>query len=61
MAKLKVVESDENPLCPYCENELTEVHVNTRQRSWSLGEKPAICFCPHCRRVLGISFSKAGH
>jgi hypothetical protein len=50
MAKIKIVETGKVPVCPYCEMELSETHVNTRQAPWSLGEKHNTCFCPNCRR-----------
>ena len=58
MPEIKVVEADEVPVCPYCEKELDEVHVNTKQRS--LVERHSICFCPHCRKVLGVAFTRSG-
>ena len=33
MAKIKVIETDEAPVCPYCEKEPSEVHENTKQES----------------------------
>jgi uncharacterized protein with PIN domain len=56
MAKIKVIETDEVPVCPYCEKELSEVH-NAKQGS--LVERHNICFCPHCRKVLGIAFTRS--
>jgi glutaredoxin len=59
MAKIKVIETDEIPVCPYCEKELSEFHVNTKQSSWSLVERHYVCFCPHCRKVLSIAFARS--
>ncbi|MDX9754198.1 MAG: hypothetical protein RBU29_09580 [bacterium] len=44
-----------NPICPHCEKELTLVW--TRQVSVLLGKR-YMYFCPHCRKVLGISHRK---
>jgi uncharacterized protein with PIN domain len=48
VAKIKLVEVDEVPVCPYCEEELNEIKVNARQAPWPLVEKQNVCFCPHC-------------
>ena len=55
--KLDVVETDELPVCPYCEKELNSICVNSRQRS--LVEFQKTMFCPHCRKLLGISVSRS--
>ena len=57
MAKIKVIETDEVAVCPYCEKELSEIHVNANQGS--LVERHNICFCPHCRKVLGVAFTRS--
>ena len=57
MAKIKVIETDEVPVCPYCEKELSEIHVKRNQGSPV--ERHNICFCPHCRKVLGIAFTRS--
>lgn len=57
MAKIKVIETDGAPVCPYCEKELSEIHVNARQAS--LVEWHNVCFCPNCRKILGISFIRS--
>lgn len=59
MAKIKVVEVDEMPLCPHREQELNEIKVNSRQALWSLVQKDGICSCPHCRKVLGVTFTRS--
>jgi len=51
--KIQVVETGEVPICPYCEQELTTLNVNSKQRS--LVEFQKVFFCPHCRKVLGLS------
>jgi hypothetical protein len=57
MPKVTVVETDELPVCPYCETELNTIHVNARQKS--LVESQKVCFCPLCRKVLGISYTRS--
>ena len=57
MAQVRVVETDEIPVCPYCEKELDTIHVNAKQKS--LVEWQKISFCPHCKKVLGISFTRS--
>ncbi len=59
MERIKLVEVDEIPVCPYCEEELDEIKVNAKQAPWSLVEKHNVCFCPHCRKVLGVSFTRS--
>ena len=56
-SKIEVIEKDEFPVCPYCEKELSEIHVNAKQSS--LVEWHKIAFCPHCRKALGISFMRS--
>ena len=58
MPQIKVIETDDVPICPYCEKELSEIHVNAKQGSWPLVERHNICFCPHCRKVLSIAFTR---
>jgi hypothetical protein len=57
MAKIKVIETDNAPVSPHCEKELSEIHVNSKQHS--LVERHNICFSPHCRKVLGIAFPRS--
>jgi uncharacterized protein with PIN domain len=57
MARIEVIETDEVPVCPYCEKELSEIYLNAKQGS--LVERHNICFCPHCRKVLGIAFTRS--
>jgi hypothetical protein len=46
---------DEQPLCPHCKLEITQVWC--RQISSFLGKR-YIYFCPSCRSVLGVSHRK---
>jgi len=46
---------DVEPLCPHCERELQSVWM--RELKAILGRR-YIYFCPHCRKVLGISHRK---
>ncbi len=60
MAEIKLVEVDEVPLCPYCEKDLNEIKVNSKQAPWSVvKEMRNVCFCPHCRKLLGVSFTRS--
>jgi len=59
MPKIKILETDEVAVCPYCEKELSEIRVNAGQAKGSLVERHNVCFCPHCRKVLGISFTRS--
>ena len=44
-------EVDYEPLCPYCETELREVHYRRMQ---TLRLYEYLYICPHCRKVLGV-------
>jgi len=52
-----ILESKEDidPLCPHCDRELQSVRM--RELKGTLGKR-YIYFCPHCRKVLGISHRK---
>jgi len=45
----------EGPICPYCEQELRSIYLH---RIRSILGKRFIYFCPHCRKVLGLSHRK---
>lgn len=49
-------ESNEPKLCPYCEQELTDINYEFCQKVIKLGrfERRSIVIlsCPHCRKVL---------
>ncbi|MCP4569607.1 MAG: hypothetical protein GY841_18675 [FCB group bacterium] len=60
MAQTKIIvteREDETPICPYCEKELAEVYTRSKGLGWLEG-KNAICFCPHCKKVLGFGQSR---
>lgn len=43
---------DVAPVCPYCETELREVHMQRVRGQFGVG-RAFIFFCPKCRKVLG--------
>lgn len=45
------------PLCPHCEQELTEVYVRTKGIGYIEGRN-VVFFCPHCSKVLGFGQSR---
>jgi uncharacterized protein with PIN domain len=46
---------DVRPVCPHCEAELEKIWM--RELESVLGKR-YIYFCPHCRKVLGVSHRK---
>jgi uncharacterized protein with PIN domain len=48
-----VKRQDLTPLCPHCEQELTEVYARTKGVALVQGQNVAY-FCPHCRKILGF-------
>jgi uncharacterized protein with PIN domain len=46
---------DIEPICPHCSSELRTVWMNELKST--LGRR-YIYFCPHCRKVLGVSHRK---
>jgi uncharacterized protein with PIN domain len=46
---------DVRPLCPHCERELEKVWM---QELRGLLGRRYLYFCPHCRKVLGVSHRK---
>ncbi len=48
-------QEEEFPICPYCEHKLETVWC--RELSSFFGKR-YIYFCPHCRKVLGVSHRK---
>jgi hypothetical protein len=54
-----VPRDDLNPICPWCEQEITEVYCKTRGVGWFVfPPRNTIYFCQHCRKVLGLGQSK---
>lgn len=43
--------ADVLPVCPNCENELSEVWRKEAPQKWK--ERYSFLLCPHCRKVLG--------
>ena len=50
-----VQKQDESPICPYCNNILTVIWF--RELYGILGKR-YVYFCPHCKKVLGVSHRK---
>lgn len=46
---------DVDPICPHCDRDLTTIWTRGLE---SLLGKRYVYFCPHCRKVLGISHRK---
>jgi uncharacterized protein with PIN domain len=46
---------DVQPICPHCSSELLTVWM--RELKSTFGRR-YIYFCPHCRKVLGVSHRK---
>jgi uncharacterized protein with PIN domain len=46
---------DVQPICPHCS---TELRILSMQRVRGILGKRYIYFCPHCRKVLGVSHRK---
>ena len=49
MTKIKVINVDFIPKCPYCEKELEELG----SLSTGVLSVTKIIVCPHCRKILG--------
>jgi len=43
------------PICPHCEKELDRLWMN--ELRFALRRRQ-VYFCPHCRKVLGISYRR---
>ena len=52
---IECIENNETPICPHCEASLT--HVCCRKLASVFGKR-YIYFCPHCRKVLGVTHRK---
>jgi len=48
-----VKRDDLAPICPHCENELTEVYTRAKGVPLIQGTN-VVYFCPHCQKVLGF-------
>jgi glutaredoxin len=51
MAKIKIIETDSKPKCPYCKKELDAIEKKTKGWLTTM----TIYMCPHCKAVLSIS------
>jgi len=47
----------ENPICPYCEKELTQMVAKQFDMAFFAVTKKFVYSCPHCKKVLGIGQS----
>ena len=56
MSKIKIVESDVIPICPFCKEELPIINLSSK----GFLEYKKVFSCPHCRAVLGVGFGMAG-
>ncbi len=50
MPDIKIIETEQLPLCPHCEKELNTVEKNIR----GVWERHTVYICPHCRKLLSI-------
>ncbi|TDJ53727.1 MAG: hypothetical protein E2O47_07540 [Gemmatimonadetes bacterium] len=44
------------PICPYCEQELTDIHYEQLRGKFF---RRYLYFCSHCHKVLGVSERKS--
>ena len=56
MAKIKIVEADIIPICPFCKEDLPVINKTSK----GLFDLKKIFTCPHCRAVLGIGSDLTG-
>lgn len=62
MAEIPLNVSERNdlvPVCPFCEKELDQIFIKSKGFPIWVG-KSMVCFCPHCRKVLGFAQSRMG-
>ena len=48
-----VKREDLKPVCPHCEQEITEVYTRTKGVPFIQGTN-IVYFCPHCLKILGF-------
>ncbi len=53
-----VTRRDLDPVCPYCEQPITEVYYKATGAGFFFFPRTGIYFCPHCLKVLGLGQSK---
>lgn len=56
MAKIKIVNVDKIPLCPYCEEELDIIEKVEKDEFLS---STVIYICPYCNKLLSIGYDFA--
>jgi hypothetical protein len=50
-----VLREDLLPVCPFCEAEVPEIYARKPRRApFGIG-RGFVFFCPHCRKVMGVS------
>ena len=49
---------DLDPVCPHCNEKLSEIYYKAKGAGWFLFPRNAVYFCPHCMKVLGLGQSK---
>jgi len=49
---------DLHPVCPHCNERLTQVYYRAKGPGWLVFARNAVYFCPHCNKVLGLGQSK---
>ena len=52
-----VKREDLAPVCPHCEEELTQVYARAKGVPFIQGTN-VVYFCPHCRKVLGFGHGR---
>ncbi len=57
---LRTVEAfdDLNPVCPFCESELTEILFREAPSGFFQARTKFVFFCPQCRKILGVGLSE---
>lgn len=54
MSKIKIVDTETIPKCPYCEKELEII-----ERSFtSMLSSNVVYICPHCKKLLSIGVNR---
>jgi uncharacterized protein with PIN domain len=52
-----VKREDLTPVCPHCQQELTEIYTRTKGVPFIQGTN-VVYFCPHCQKVLGFGHGR---
>jgi len=56
MSKIKIIDVDVVPVCPYCKKDLNIIN----QTSKGVFENKYVFTCPYCRAILSVGLSIAG-